>query len=312
MNKISRINEEYFGKDRSRNYLKDDFAKVLRGTIVRSILVELFVELSKERRNKCELPDGGTAYGDFDPDNAGFFANIFEVYQKGWMIDVRILLGGKKNKVKGGREAGSGGRFVDELTKLTADDFIDYYITPDIVRAPMFLLEKILRKKPKDKIAFIRESRRLIDGLADQLVSKAKDFQSKGYYDKVMKDYEALEFHKDNRPDKHDIREEVADLPYSNGAITIRRPKSKVEIHYIAQCLNDFAEIIRIYQTLDGRDTAFFGSNWPLDVFIDRTLDLYVKEIPEDMKRKIGEDIVKYLHPSIDIVAWEHKEFIKS
>ena len=80
--KIGEINEEYFGTDRSRNYLKDDYSRVLRGTIVRSILVELFVELSRERRNKRELPEGGTAYGDFDPDNAGFFANFFDTYQK--------------------------------------------------------------------------------------------------------------------------------------------------------------------------------------------------------------------------------------
>ena len=77
--RVARINQEYFGTDKSRSYLKNDFSSVLKGTIVRSILVEVFRELNKERSNTRDLPDGGKAYGDFDPDNAGFFANIFDL-----------------------------------------------------------------------------------------------------------------------------------------------------------------------------------------------------------------------------------------
>ena len=140
---IATINQEYFGTDKSRNYLKNDFSSVLKGTIVQSILVEVFRELNKERSNTRDLPDDGKAYGDFDPNNAGFFANIFDSYQKGWMIDVRMLLGGRKNKNRGGREAGTGGRFVDDLVSLSADDFMEYYIQPDSVTIPRCLLEKL-------------------------------------------------------------------------------------------------------------------------------------------------------------------------
>ena len=310
MNKVTRINEEYFGTDRTKNYLKDDFSRVLRGTVVRSILVELFIELSKERHNTRDLPNGGKAYGDFDPDNAGFFANIFDSYQKGWMIDVRILLGGKKNKNRGGREAGTGGRFIDELVGLSTDDFMGYYIKPNSVIIPNCLFGKLLSEKPDDKTAFLRSNKDSIENIVADLIAKAKKFQGKGYHNKIIKDYEAIEFHKDNRPDKYSLRQESADSPFSNGYITIRRPESKIEIQQVAQCLNEFAEIIGTYQLLVGKNTSFFGSTWPLDVFISRTLDLFVKDLPDSAKEKIGKDIVKYLHPSVDITSWDHRHFI--
>lgn len=310
--KIIKVNKEYFGEDRSKNYLKDDYSRVLRGTIVRSILVEIFVELSKRRRNKRELPEGGIAYGDFDPDNAGFFANIFDTYQKGWMIDVRMLLGGKKNKNRGGREAGTGGRFIDEIVHLTADDFMDYYIRPDGVTVPRCLLGKAMAENPTDSVTFMESSRDIIDSVVGNLIDKAAKFQSKNYHNKIIENYEALEFHKDNRPDKYDLRKEATDFPFSNGYMTIRSVKSKVEIQEIAKCLNEFAEVISTYQLLVGKNTNFFGSNWSLDIFIERTLDLFVKEFSDDFSDNIGREIVKYLHPSIDLVGWNHKRFVNT
>ncbi len=307
---IGEINKEYFDTDRSKNYLKDDYSRVLRGTIVRSILVELFVELSKERRNKRELPEGGIAYGDFDPDNAGFFANIFDTYQKGWMIDVRILLGGKKNKNRGGREAGTGGRFIDEIVHLSTDDFMEYYIKPDSVTVPKCLYGKAMTENPTDSVAFLEDNRDVIDSVVNNLIDKAEKFQSKSYHNKIIKDYEALEFHKDNRPEKYDLRKETIDFPFSNGYMTVRSAKSKIEIQEIAKCLNEFAEIISTYQLLVDKNTNFFGSTWSLDVFIERTLDLFVKKLPSDAAEKIGKEIVEHLHPSIDIVGWDHRKFI--
>lgn len=309
---IVKINEEYFRENRSRNYLKDDFSRVLRGTVVRSILIELFIELSKERHNKRDLPNGGVAYGDFDPDNAGFFVNLFDTYQKGWMVDVRILLGGRKNKNKGGREAGTGGRFIDELVSLSTSDFMDYYIRSNGISIPRCLFGKLMEKEPDDKVTFLKANQNIIESIAADLVGRAKKFQDKGYHSKIVKDYEAIEFHKDNRPDKYNIRKDTTDFPFSNGYITIRRPKSRIEIQQIAQCLNEFAEIISVYQLLIGKNTSFLGSGWwPLDVFISRTLELFVKDLPGDTVEKIGKEIVQYLHSSIDIVGWEHRKFIE-
>lgn len=310
-NKVAKINEEYFGSDKSKNYLKDDYNKVLRGTVVRTILVEILVELSKKRHNKRELPKGGIAYGDFDPDNAGFFANIFDTYQKGWMIDVRMLLGGKKNKNRGGREKGTGGRFIDDIVHLSADDFMEYYIKPDGVTIPKCLLGKAITENPTDSVAFVKNNKDIIVNVLDNLVDKAKRFQSKGYHNKIIRDYEALEFHKDNRPDKYDVRKETTDFPFANGYMTVRSLKASIEIKEIAECLNEFAEIIGTYQLLVGKNTNFFGATWSLDIFIERTLDLFTKELPNDTVEKIGQDIVRYLHPAIDIVGWDHKKFIK-
>lgn len=312
MDRISKINKEYFGTDKSRNYLKNDFSNVLKGTVVRSVLVEVFRELNKERSNTKDLPDGGKAYGDFDPDNAGFFANIFDSYQKGWMIDIRMLLGGRKNKNRGGREAGTGGRFIDDLVGLSADDFMKYYIQPDSVTIPRCLLEKLFSEDPDDKVAFLRSNKSTIEDVVADLIDKARKFQSENYHNKIIKDYEALALHKDNRPDKYDIRTEPLDFPFSNGTMTVRSQKATIAIREIAQCLNEFAEIIGTYQLLVGKNTDFFGSNWSLDVFISRTLDLFVKDLPESAVEKIGKDVVKYLHPSINIAGWDHKKFSNS
>lgn len=305
--KVSKINEDYFGTDKSKNYLKDDYFSVLRGAIVRSILIELYRELDKTRHNKQDLPGGGTAYGDFDPDNAGFFANIFSVYQKGWMIEVRILLGGLKNKNRGGREAGTGGRFIDEVAELSTDDFIKYYIESDGIIIPRCLSSKFREGGPHNRASFIKDNSDVINELVLSLTNKAKKFQSQGYYHKIIKDYEAIEFHKDNRPDKYSIHKEPIDVPFSNGHIIIRRPRAGVEIHFIAQCLNEFAEIISIYQRLVGENTSFVKDVWPLDVFILRTLNLFAKALPNNTAEKLGKDMVKHLRPALAIVGWDHQ-----
>lgn len=308
---IENIKTEYFGSNRSHNYIKDDFIKVLRGTIVRSILIELFIELNKDRHNKRELPEGGIAFGDFDPDNAGFFANIFDTYQKGWMLDVRMFLGGKKNK-EGNREKGSGGKFIDDISKLSTDDFINYYIQPEKIITPPFLFRKLVAENPDNKLEFVEKNRTDIGTVVDELTKKARSFQSKGYFNKIIKEYESLEFHKDNRPDKYNLRDEPGEFPFGNGTIIVRSPKSTIAIKEIAACLNDFAEVITYFQALVGDKTDFISTGWPLDAFIDRTFALYAKEVSQATKDKIGNDVIKYLHESIDLVHWDHKNLIKN
>ncbi len=312
MDKIAKINDEFFGLDKSKTYIKDDFYSALRGTIVRSILIELLIELNKNRTKKQNLPDGATAFGDFDPDNAGFFADIFYTYEKGWMLDFRILLGGRRRKVEDSnmrtREKGSGGKFIDDLTELVTDDFMNYYIQPDRTIVPNFLLQKIIKENSTNTSKFITDNYGTIDAMVALLVAKAKEFQSKGYHEKIIKDYEALELHKDNCPEKYNIRtEDTTDFPFVNKT-TIRSPKSRIAIRHITTCLNDFAEIIYIYQKLVSKNTSFLNASWPLDTFVDRTLKLFVKELPQDIKAKISNDVIKYLHTSIDLVAWDHKK----
>jgi hypothetical protein len=309
-NRVTIINEEYFGEDRSKTYLKDDFSAVLRAVVQRGVILDVFLEASRARHNKEELEDGGTAFGDFDPDNAGFLSSIFETYQKGLMVDVRQLLTPK--------ETGTGGKFIKDIQKLNVDDFVDFYKNskPDSTNIPPLLLVDFMNARSKDKSIkgadFIDSNRTKIEQAVKDLVAKAKQLQSKGYFNKIVRDYQALEFHKDNRPEKYDTREGATDFPFMNGKMTIRSRKSKVEIKSIDECLNDFAEIVMIYQSLVSKNTNFLGSNWPLDTYIERTFALFSKEIPDSTKKKAAQDIVKYLHKSIDIVGWDHRKILKN
>ena len=89
---VSDINKEYFGEDKKKTYIKDDFTETLRAAIQREVILHILVEVSKSRHSKEEHENGSVSFGDFDPDNAGLLMNIFETYEKGFMLDVRQLL----------------------------------------------------------------------------------------------------------------------------------------------------------------------------------------------------------------------------
>lgn len=303
--KIISINNEYFGEDKTKAYLKDDFSNVLHSIVQRSVVLEVFLEASKARHNKEERADGAIAYGDFDPDNAGFLSNIFYNYQKGWMVDVRQLLVST--------EFGAGGKFIKDMRNLTAHDFMDFYKNskPGSVSIPNLLLSDFMNKRSKGKsisgIDFINSHREDIEKTVSELVTKAQQLHSKDYFKKVIYDYQALEFHKDKQPAKYTTREETFDFPFGNGTRTIRRRKSKLEIRSISEFLNDFAEIVMIYQSLVGK-TSFIGSNHSLDVYINRTFALFSKSVPMDARAKVFDEVVKYLDKSLHLVGWDHRK----
>lgn len=309
-NPVPSVNEEYFGEDKSKTYLREDFTNVLRGVIQRSVIIDVLKEASKARHNERKNEDGSISFGDFDPDNAGFLSNIFENYQKGLMVDVRQLLVEK--------EAGAGGKFIKDIQKLTTDDFIDFYknTNPESTNIPPLLLVDFMNAHNKDKSLsganFIDSNRVRIEEAVTKLVTKAQQFQSKGYFNIIIYDYQALEFHKDNRPEKYDIREEDTNFPFMNTKMTIRRRKSSVEIQSISECLDSFAEIVKIYQSLVGKNTNFIGSNLPLDIYIERTFDVFAKTVPDDIKKKVAESVVEHLHKAIDIVGWDHRKILKN
>ena len=74
--------------------------------------------------------------------------------------------------------------------------------------------------------------------------------------------------------------------------------------------MNNFAEIIKIYQSLVG-GTDFIGSNCSLEVYIERTFSLFSKKMPEESKKKVVEDVIKYLCPSLNIVGWVHDKKLR-
>ncbi len=272
------------------------------------MIIEVLVEASKARHNKKEHDDGSTSHGDFDPDNAGPLSSIFGTYQNGLMVDVRQLLTPK--------EAGAGGKFIKAIQKLTTDDFIKYYKnnTSGSTSIPPLLFIDFINTREKDKSIqgadFIDNNRMVIEAAVDKLVAKARAFQSKNYFDKIVVDYQAYEFHKDSRPEKYDVREEDMDFPFSNGKMTVRRRKSSVEIKSITACLNDFAEIVTIYQRLVGKNTSFLSSNVPLDTYVQQTFAVFAKDIPESTQKKTVQSVVTHLHKSIDIAGWDHSNIV--
>lgn len=305
---ISQVNEIYFGKDRRKNYLKHDFSNVLHGIIQRDIILQVELECSKGRHFKKEgVDDKGnryTAEGDYDPDNAGFLYDIFGEYEKGMMVDVRLLLHPF--------EKGTGGSFIRDIALLTTDDFIKYYKYSDKkgTRIPNLLFKAfMIQREGTHKLSgskFIEGRRDDIDKQVTILVEKARNLDAKNYYDKVIKNYQSLKLHKDKTPEKYDLEEELEQLGFLTSRKTVRKDKAKIDVSSIANFLNDFADIIAIYQNLVGDNTSFIGSNWPLDTYIRRTFELFRKEVSDDIKKQIELDIVKNLDASLRVVGWQH------
>lgn len=301
MSTVSDINKEYFGKDKKKTYIKDDFTNVLYSAIQHEVIFHVLNKVSKARHTKKEHKNGSIAFGDFDPDNAGLLMNIFKTYEKGFMLDIRQLLAP--------REAGAGGKFIKDIQALNVEDFIDFYKNSKCI--PPILLGDWINTRTKNKsikdVDFIDNNHVKIECTVNYLVEKARTFQSEEYYNKIVNEYQALEFHKDRQPEKYDVYEESLDSPYIIIKKTTRNRKSKVDTNIIYDCLNDFAEIVTAYQSLIPNNTSFLSSNWPLDIYIERTFALFSKEISNDIKKKVIQDLAKYLQISIEIVGWNHK-----
>lgn len=301
MSKITDVNKEYFGEDKKKTYIKDDFTDALRAAIQREVILHVLVEVSKARHTEEKRENGSVAFGDFDPDNAGLLINIFETYEKGFMVNIRQLLTP--------RETGAGGKFIKDVQALKVEDFIDFYKNskPGSIHIPPILLDDWTNTRAKNKsikgVDFIDNNHVKIERAVNYLVEKAQTFQSEGYYNTIVNEYQALEFHKDHQPDKYDIHEESLDFL----STVIRSRKSKVETSIISDCLNEFAEIVIAYRNLITNNTSFLSPNWPLDVYIERAFALFSKEVTNDTKKKVVQDIAKYLRRSIEIVGWNYK-----
>ncbi len=304
---ISEMNNEYFGKNKSRNYLKHDYARVLEGLIQREVILRVVIECSekrhftKENKNKSgEVV--GIVQGDFDPDNAGFLYTIFKNHELGVMVDLRQLLTKK--------EQGSGGKFILELTKVSVQDFLKFYKSSKkgVTIIPQLLLPMLIQNQ-KDglKLTGNEFTDKYTDEIArvvEEIVKKAGAFIEKGYSELIVKDYEALKFHKDFQPDKFDVKV----TPEKFGAISIskttRKDKSKIDTITISNALNEFAEIIYLYQQLSSENTSFYSSSWPLNTFVKRTFELFKKDISAKNQQEVIDTILKHLRPTLNISGW--------
>lgn len=305
-NPISTINEEYFGKDSRRNYLRDDFLKVLRDIIQRETMIYVFIECSKNYRNKLVDKNNkgevvSTRYGTFDPDNSNFLYSIMDTHEKGFMVNLRQFLVD---------ETGAGGKFVKELRKLKVNDFLDYYknTKPDKIIIPPVLFKYLVQNnddKSRTKLDNI-----LIDHFSEieiifnKLIDEANNFVSVNYHEKIIKQYQALAFHKDREPEKYDVTETVRNFGLLTTRKITKHNKAKIETSLISKAMEDFSTIIFLYQSLIGDNTNFIATNFPLNNYIERTLDLFNKKVSPNTKQKITDDLVKYLSLSLNLVRW--------
>lgn len=307
LEKVIAFNEEFFGEDKSRTYIKHDFRRVIESIAQREVLLRVVIECSKKRHNKKETKDEhgnvvSIAYGDYDEDNAGFLYPIIKNHELGLMIDLRLLLNVK--------EKGAGGKFVKDLLSLKPEDFINYFkfskdngatIIPHLLDAEFMASRKA--EKSLSGSDFIDKHSKKIEQSVNELVAKARKFNDKNYPKMLVKEYEALKFHKDNQPEKYEIIESKEGLGGFTFNTTTRRDKSKIESQKITEALNEFAEIIGLYGLLYGR-ADFYGTNWPLDVYIERTFALFSKLVSEDIRKEATDNLVKYLKPSLNIMGW--------
>ncbi len=305
--RITSFNEEFFGGDKSRTYIKHDFRRVIEGIVQREVLMRVVIECSKARHNQKEITNENgevisIAYGDYDEDNAGFLYPIIKNQEIGLMIDLRLLL----NK----KEAGAGGKFIKDLISLKPEDYINYFklskdngsiIIPHLLHAEFIAARKA--KNEQSGSDFIDSHSQKIEKVVNKMIAKAQKFNDKNYSKLLIEDYEALKFHKDRQPEKYEITENKEGLAGFTFTTTTKRDKSKIESKKITEALNDFSEIIGIYQLLVGK-ADFYGTGWSLDTYIERTFALFKKEVPEDTRQEALNNIVKYLQPSLNLMGW--------
>ena len=305
--KIIAFNEEFFGSDKSRTYIKHDFRRVIEGIVQREVLIHVAIECSKARHSQKETTNEkgevvSIAYGDYDEDNAGFLYSIIKNQELGLMIDLRLLLTKK--------ETGAGGKFIKDLASLTPEDFINFFkfskdngstIIPHLLNAEFFASRQTDSKQTGSD--FIDSHSGKIKQAVNEMIAKAKKFNDKNYSKLLIEDYEALKFHKDKQPEKYEITESKEGLGAFTFTTTTKRDKSKIESKKITKALNEFSEIIGIYQLLIGK-VDFYGTSWSLDIHMDRTFALFRKDVPESVRQEALSNIVKYLQPSLNLMGW--------
>ncbi len=51
-------------------------------------------------------------------------------------------------------------------------------------------------------------------------------------------------------------------------------------------------------------NTSFYGSNWPLDTYVQRTCALFRKDTPIAAQQKVVDGMVKHLNQALNVTCW--------
>lgn len=303
---IKDLNDEFFGSDKTKNYILDDFRRVVECFIQIEVLKIVYVDCSKRLQsqkviNKDEKISSGT-YGVNDPDNALLLYSIIRNLELSMMIELRLLLTSKEKM--------AGGKFINKLNQLNFYNFINFYIYLGENRGmviPPFLQEELLlvtKSNPSiNWCDFICKHSHDIPQKVDELLLKVKQFNSKEYFKELIDSYQGLKFHKDNFPEKFNVKNNKKSNGNLKISVTTIKNKDKIDFKKIAECLNEFAEIIFAYRSL-------VHGNWnnvnylSINEYITQIFTLFRIKISPEVSEKFIKDIKENLNQSLDLLNW--------
>lgn len=278
-NRIICINRIYFGvpyigeeADNTCDYLNRDFRKVLFGIIQRDILSNVIIATNDEKSPLFDL---------------------LQTFNNGLLVDTRKLLKPerKKNtKLDSSIELGSctGGDFIKDLLELDESQ-LDEVI--EIINQETNGLKDLYFENAQEKFKLLKK--------------KVSTFNSKNYYGQLIKDNESLCLHKNRVPQKRELVDTIIENNYPITTKTkVYRSRNNLDIDGIARCLNEFAEIIRTYQSI----TCSMNVNFYViqDLSLLQYIENYYKQfsIIDNHKKLIDRtynETIKHLKVSLDV-----------
>lgn len=284
------INEVYFGAtyngtktDKTRDYISNDFSKVLYDLIHHDIIVYVLSHDPKRYENLTDM---------------------IETFDQGFLIDLRKLLKAERRKIEkrspyftGTPGSCTGGDFIDDLSKLEENQ-LDELIE---------IIQNFDSKLAKLTFSDAHNNFR-------QLQDKVRAFKNQDYYRQLVKSNEALRLHKDHASVKRKIvKQKVVfnDNPTFPVNQTVYRTNFNLEVREIAECLNKLAEIIYIYQSIMFiyGVSFYIPHSYSLENYIEKCFTMFGSK--EEFKTEINittESIIKNLKTSLDISHWQYRQ----
>ncbi|MCL2280570.1 hypothetical protein FWC31_01645 [Candidatus Saccharibacteria bacterium] len=330
---IDGINNRFFGKDKTKNYLERDFIEVLKRIIYRDLLILLYVELVKDEKayrvNKNKNGDiVGVGFGGSKLSSL-HLSELLSSAEDSLMLSLRVLFSPN--------DKNSGGFFIKQIANLSAENFVNFHKGQTKISGWMF--ERVIAfgmdGKHEEKALTNNDLRRgyekvkpdiieIIHKESESLIKRAKIFEEEMYgrhnkllvgkY-KIIDDYQKQRFHKDAQPIKREfikngaapkdpqLRKYISDSGISFNFDSYRS-KATVPITDIDEMIDEFAYIANRYTLLTNGNGFSIAHEWPLRQFITGFLDIFNIQVPNNEVKLYTETIKKNLAGSIGAVSW--------
>lgn len=311
-NRIADINEEFFGDDKHKDYLINDYHSVLFNLVQREVIMTVLKSHSKARKNQ-EVHKDHTGeivsihYGDFDPNNAAALSSIAEAHQMGTMASIRLLF--EYSDKKPGR--GSFIKFISDISDLSVSDFIDYYSQNKTVPRSLKVQYEMskLRRENVSPDSLVSDNLTDIADAVEDIKSKSNHYIRSGYKNKIIDDYQSRKFHKDRQPIKHDVSESERSIREGfTVKHTTRRSLATFELGHISKSIEDMANIMLRYQELVTENTDFKKYDIELDRFVRNSFSVLSGGDIETADHEVTiVSIHKNIPTALRLVGWDKR-----